>query len=145
MTVLKYNDNDIDVLARTIYGEARGEYYRADGGMSSLVCVANVICNRALKPKRYGATIAKICQKPYQFSCWNQADPNSIIIAKIKAGDDKIFDLCLEVAQNVLGGQWPDLSEGANHYHASWMKTYPAWAMGRSPTKRMGQHLFYNL
>ena len=142
---MNYTEKDIDVLARTIYGEARGEYFRADGGISSLVCVGNVICNRAKKPRRYGSSIAKICQRPYQFSCWNSSDPNHVIITKIKAGDDKIFDLCFDVARKVLEEQWPDLSEGANHYHASWMQVYPSWALDRTPTKRMGQHLFYKL
>ena len=140
-----YDENDIDVLARTIYGEARGEYFRKDGGISSFVCVANVICNRATKPKRYGASVAKVCQRAYQFSCWNKNDPNRVIITRIKRGDDKIFDLCYDVAEKVLAGQWPDLTEGANHYHASWMKTYPAWSLGKTPTKRMGQHIFYQL
>ncbi len=145
MNNLQYTDNDIDVLARTIYGEARGEYFRSDGGIASLVCVANVIVNRAKKPKRYGENIAKICKRPYQFSCWNKNDPNCMILSKVQQGDDKIFDLCLQVAENVLKGQWPDLTDGANHYHASWMKTYPAWSMGHVPTKRAGQHLFYEL
>ena len=140
-----YNEKDVDVLARTIYGEARGEYFRPDGGVSSLVCVANVICNRAAQPKRYGKSIAEVCQRPYQFSCWRKNDPNYVIITRMQYGDDKIFDLCYEVAKNVLAGQWPDLTEGANHYHASWMKIYPAWSLGRTPTKRMGQHIFYKL
>lgn len=145
MSNIKHNDSDIEILARTIYGEARGEYFRNDGGISSLVCVANVIVNRSKNPKRYGESIAKICKHPYQFSCWNRNDPNCVIVSKIQRGEDNIFDLCFDVAQKVLEGQWPDLTEGANHYHASWMKTYPAWSIDRVPTKRMGQHLFYKL
>ena len=38
--------NDIHILARTIYGEARGEYYRLDGGLSSLIAIGNVVKNR---------------------------------------------------------------------------------------------------
>jgi len=37
--------DDIDVLARTIYGEARGEY-GGQAGMASLVAVGNVVMNR---------------------------------------------------------------------------------------------------
>jgi spore germination cell wall hydrolase CwlJ-like protein len=140
-----YTTQDVDIMARTIYGEARGEYFRADGGISSLVCVGNVICNRAKSPKRYGDGMIKVCQKPFQFSCWNPRDPNYVIITRIKRHEDKIFNLCYEVSRNILQGRWPDLTEGANHYHAAWMKVYPAWALGHKPTKRMGQHLFYHL
>ena len=145
MHTTKHTEHDMDILARTIYGEARGEYFRNDGGIASLICVANVIVNRAKQPKRYGETLAKVCKRPYQFSCWNRNDPNCVIISRVQQGDDKIFDLCLNVAENVLKEQWPDLTEGSNHYHASWMKVYPAWSIDRVPTKRIGQHLFYTL
>lgn len=140
-----YSEEDLDIMARTLYGEARGEYFRPDGGIGALVCVGNVICNRFKNPKRYGATLQEVCQKPYQFSCWNPSDRNNIIIRRIRREQDKIFDRCFEVSENILTGKWPDLTEGANHYHASWMKTYPAWSLGRTPTKRLGQHLFYKL
>lgn len=136
---------DQDVLARTIYGEARGEYYRPDGGLPALIAVANVIKNRVIGSNRFGKTYQDVCRKPYQFSCWNVRDPNYLVVSRIQKGEDRIFDICLDVAENVLAAKWPDITRGANHYHASWMKTYPAWAIGRAPDFRCGQHMFYKL
>ncbi len=136
---------EIDVVARTIFGEARGEYYRPDGGISALISVANVMRNRLEGSKRFGKTYQEVCRKPYQFSCWNPRDPNAHLVARIQKGEDRLFDICLKVAENVIHGAWPDITSGANHYHASWMNTYPAWAMGVVPSYRCGQHIFYKL
>ena len=136
---------DIDVVARTIFGEARGEYYRPDGGISALISVANVMRNRVEGSKRFGKTYQEVCRKPYQFSCWNPRDPNALLVARIQRGEDRLFDICLKVAENVIDGVWPDITSGANHYHASWMKSYPAWAVGTVPSYRCGQHIFYKL
>ena len=57
---------DIDTLARTLFGEARGELY---GGR---VAVANVIINRAASQVTWwGNTVEEVCRKPKQFSCWD--------------------------------------------------------------------------
>ncbi len=68
-------EEDKDTLARTIYGEARGEYPRKDGGLASLIAVANVILNRSKNNKRrFGRTVRDVCLKPLQFSKDNQKD-----------------------------------------------------------------------
>lgn len=60
-------EHDIDILARTIYGEARGE---KTAGKKAVACV---IMNRYKAKKWFsGKTIAETCQKPWQFSCWNK-------------------------------------------------------------------------
>ena len=64
-------NHDIDILARTIYGEARGEI--EEGKRAVGLC----ILNRYKSKKWFSAnTIAEVCQKPLQFSCWNKNDPN---------------------------------------------------------------------
>ena len=75
---------DVDVLARTLFGEARGEYERLDGGISSLISVGNVILNRLGLPERFGKSIQEVCQHPCQFSCWNKKDPNYSIITSVQ-------------------------------------------------------------
>lgn len=137
--------DDLDILARTIYGEARGEYFRPDGGVAALIAVGNVILNRLHAKKHYGKTIAEVCQKAYQFSCWNPSDPNSYLIRSIKVDQDDIFKLTQRVAQGITKENWPDLTKGANHYHASWLSRYPDWSQGHKVVCRIGQHLFYKL
>ena len=60
------NEQDLDILARTLYGEARGEY--SSSGPAALIAVGNVIVNRFEKGGRFGKTLAEVCLKPKQFS-----------------------------------------------------------------------------
>ena len=134
--------HDIDIVARTIYGEARGEYERKDGGLSSLIAVGNVILNRAQNKKRFGATLSTICQKPYQFSCWLKNDPNRKLIETVDQNED-VFRICMDVAENLVYGHWPDLTKGSDHYHGDYIK--PSWADESFFTIKIGQHVFYKL
>ena len=133
---------EIDILARTLYGEARGEYKRVDGGIVSLLAVASVIKNRSLRGGWFGQTIKEICLKPHQFSCWNVNDPNRSILEAVTM-KDVIFQQCMVVAQKVMNYEWPDVTWGSDHYHANYVM--PAWAIAQKPRFKIGCHLFYKL
>ncbi|WP_032112221.1 cell wall hydrolase [Candidatus Paracaedibacter symbiosus] len=135
---------DIQILARTIYGEARGEYNKVNGGIAALIAVANVVVNRTKQRTWFGKTIAEVCQKPWQFSCWNVNDPN-LRLLQANTILDPIFEVCLMVATKVIQGEWPDLTKGCDHYYAVSLKTPPPWAQGRVPKCQIGQHLFFDL
>lgn len=136
--------SDIQILARTIYGEARGEYNKVSGGIGALIAIANVVMNRVKQRTWYGTTIREVCQKPWQFSCWNANDPNfSLLQAEIIS--DPMFEVCLQVAEKVIHGTWPDLTKGSDHYYATSLKIPPRWAAGRKPKCQIGQHLFFDL
>jgi len=134
-------DKEIDVFARTLYGEARGE------GLTGLEAVANVIMNR-LKISRqkgkfwWGNDLVSICKKPYQFSCWNEKDVNLIKINDITA-KDKIFATCVRIARKAVAGILKDNTNGATHYHAKYIE--PFWAKNQIPNADIGQHLFYKI
>lgn len=136
------DDQSVDVLARTIYGEARGQPY------AGMVAVANVVLNRVRKAQRYdggywwGNDIVGVCLKPYQFSCWNKNDPNLSIIKKVTASDQGFRD-CLEIARRAVDGHLSDNTNGATHYHADYVSPY--WAANKSPVAAIGAHLFYKL
>ena len=51
------DNNEIDLLARTIWGEARGE------GQTGMQAVANVIMNRVKKGGWWGATVQDVVLK----------------------------------------------------------------------------------
>lgn len=135
--------DDVEILARTIYGEARGEY-SGRVGIAALIAVGNVVMNRLNARCWYGSTIQEICQKPMQFSCWNRDDPNRSILMQ-ESIDDPILTICREVATNVSRNQWPDMTKGSNHYHASTMSVYPQWAQNTKPKVHIGNHIFYQL
>ncbi len=132
---------DLMVLARTIYGEARGELNKPEGGMQSLEAVAWVVRNRALQ-KRFGKSISNVCLQPWQFSCWNNNDPNRPKLLNVTF-DDKVFQTCYLTATNVVFGKAEDCTFGADHYHT--VRTAPYWAKNAAPTVQIANHIFYKL
>jgi N-acetylmuramoyl-L-alanine amidase len=136
-----YDALAVDVLARTLWGEARGE------PVAGIEAVASVVLNRVAIAKakgRYwwGNDVITVCQKPYQFSCWNRSDPS---YRKLLAVTDKNihFVTCLRIARRALSNALPDATGGATHYHADYVS--PDWARGETPTIIIGHHLFYRL
>ena len=136
-----YRELEIDVLARTLWGEARGE------GRKGMEAVACVILNRvriARSKGKYwwGNNIIQVCQKPYQFSCWNRRDPN---FQKLQSVDEKniYFVTALRIARRAVLKTLKDETGGATHYHAKNISPY--WARGKTPTIEIGKHAFYRL
>lgn len=127
----------LDVLARTLFGEARGE---GDAGIAAVGCV---VANRARRRPAiwWGDTVEAVCRKPFQFSCWNQNDPNLPRLKSVGL-DDAAFVKCHAIAQDILAGRIADTTNGATHYHA--VGVSPAWMAGRQPCAVIGQHRFYN-
>ncbi len=127
---------EVDTLARTIWGEARGE------GSAGMQAVANVVLNRVAKAGWWGDCIIAVCQKPYQFSCWNRDDPNYVRLQRIES-DDLHFATALRIARRAVYGVLDDITKGADHYHASGI--YPLWTRGERPVSVIGNHIFYKL
>lgn len=136
-----YRELEIDVLARTLWGEARGE------GTAGMNAVAAVILNRvkiAQDKGKYwwGSSIIQVCQKPYQFSCWNRSDPN---FQKLQQVDESnlYFATALRLARRAVVGALEDPTKGATHYHAAGISPY--WAKNEKPTEVIGSHIFYRI
>src|SRR5581483_3101923 len=130
-------DNDTDSIARTIFGEARGE------GKHGMQAIANTIMNRVAKKSWYGLTPYEVCHKPWQYSCWNAADPNCQIINDV---DNTVPVFCdaLQIAGNAISGGLDDITGGATHYYNKHMAQPPEWAEGKTPCASIGSHLFFN-
>ena len=128
-------DMDIDTLARTLWGEARGE------APQGRIAVANVVMNR-LKAKKahWGRTVTDVCMKPWQFSCWNFDDPNRAKLLSI-GPSNHVFAECLQIAQKAVDGDLPDTTSGSTHYHTKAVS--PSWAPKLVQTAEIGNHLFY--
>lgn len=136
-----YSELSAEVLARTLWGEARGE------GAEGMEAVAHIIMNRvSISEKRggywWGNDVISVCQKPYQFSCWNRSDPN---YRKLQDVTDKDihFATALRIARRVLAKTSADITGGATHYHER--SIMPYWAKGEVPTRTIGRHIFYKL
>lgn len=131
-------DEQIDVMARTAWGEARGE------GQSGMQAVLNVVMNRVKKGSWYGATPKDVCLKKYQFSCWLDSDPNK---AKLLAVDenDKDFARAKYMATLAYDGQLTDITKGATNYVnlASLGDNVPSWVNNMKLSTTIGKHSFY--
>jgi N-acetylmuramoyl-L-alanine amidase len=139
---------DQDILARTVYGEARGE------GDMGKVAVAFVVCNRAEIAARYVAaaqrphplfgngTPASACLVPWQFSCWNASDPNC---EKLRNLDVLSEDAApsLMAANAAISRTLEDPSLGATHYCVLGLDPY--WSRGHDPVAVIGHHKFFRL
>lgn len=144
--MIVHNDHDVRMLARTLWGEARGEPTEGQ------VAVAWVIRNRAERGRFAGrlfgqeGAVAFVCLAPWQFSCWNEGDPNRTKLLVL--AEDQFVDQ-LAIASNVLDGLVADPTNGADHYHTieppAWAQAWPPdWAPTMRETARFGGHVFYD-
>ena len=145
---------DVDILARTIFGEARGETWTGQ------VAVAWVIVHRAQIAEYYvkqhykphplygngsfkSACLAENDKGVHQFSCWNKSDPNRPRLLSLNLTQREDFDTCYDVARAVLTGRAEDRLPGTTHYYnPANVKVEPAWAKGLVG-HAIGNHLFF--
>ena len=84
---MKISDSDLNIMAKTIWGEARGEPYNGQ------VAVAWVIRNRAERGGWFGNTIREVCLKDQQFSCWNRNDCNRSQIDNLSTNNQELCNM----------------------------------------------------
>lgn len=134
---------DEELLARLVWGEARGE------SLDGQIAVANVVMNR-VKSGKYGGVggVKGVCLKPWQFSCFNANDPNLKLMLEPYGGhDSSTFKQCLMVAKMILAGLCRDNTIGSTHYFnpdvvsGGWPKSWNRKTMVKKTT--IGRHVFY--
>jgi spore germination cell wall hydrolase CwlJ-like protein len=132
---------DLDTLARTIYGEARGE---GDDGQTG---VAWVIRNRANAGpfSSWPHSIAQVCTQGQgvQFNCWRPGDVNYGLVRAVTPSNG-VFAHCIEIARGVIGNTLPDPTGGATYYHDTTIAEPQAWInAGLVQTVQIGRLVFY--
>lgn len=131
--------NDIDVLARTLYGEAEAN------NEADAIAIANVIMNRVHYPE-WPDTPAEVCMQPLQFSCWNSNDPNR---ARIMKAAGPWFRRCYQIAETAVLHGLVDPTKMSTHYYETKTRA-PKWSKGKTPVYEVahkttgGSHAFYN-
>ncbi|MBI3089258.1 MAG: cell wall hydrolase [Candidatus Tectomicrobia bacterium] len=132
-------DDDATLLARLIWGEARGE------SMRGKLAVALSVINRVPPPGQHrwwGDSLREIMLKPAQYSCFNPKSSGFVLLVDPWLHDaELVWADCRDAASLVLAGEVRDFIGGATHYHAAGRR--PKWARGREPTLRFGRHVFY--
>ncbi len=130
--------DELEVMTLTVWGEARGE------GPDGQAAVAWVIRNRAQWEPRswWGGDVRAVCLKPWQFSVWNEGDPNRDKMLGLDPSDPTLRSI-REICRGVLAAEIGDPTKGCTHYctHVS----RPPWRSGRDPKVRHGRHEFFDL
>lgn len=146
---MQISKRDRIILALTVYGEARGEPREGKAG------VVWTVLHRAANPRWWGRSVASCCLTSYQFSCWNESDPNRATLMRQIGHDLQRAELtetarrnemlldCLAVVNEVLDGEIPDPTGGATHYCTRAVASRTSWARGREPSAEIGAHLFF--
>jgi N-acetylmuramoyl-L-alanine amidase len=116
-----FSENDINLLARTVYGEARGEPYVGQ------VAVAAVILNR-LESEKFPHTLSGIIFQPGAFTC--------VADGQIWLTPDKT---ARKAAIDAING-W-DPTHGCIYYFNPATAT-SKWIWSRPQVKRIGKHIF---
>ncbi len=118
------------LYAKTLYGECRGE------PREGKIAVCWVMHRREMDGKLRNDIL-----DPYQFSCYNYGDPNLSKLLQVGI-EDKVFQECIDIAFGVLNGNYPDPTNGADHYFNRRL-VQPEWAKKMTLVATFGAHEFY--
>ena len=116
-------------LALNTYHEAKNQ------SMIGQIATAQVVMNR-VADSRYPNTVCEVVKHKCQFSwfCDGKSDE--------PRRDSKEWFKAQDYARIVLSGRIAlDVTEGATHYHATYVR--PSWAKTKTRTTRIESHIFY--
>lgn len=150
---MNYTDHDIDILTRTVLGEAAGEN---DLGQ---VAVVNVIRNRLLD-SRWPNSLSEVALQPKQFSAWNEGVGGNSLTDKYNPGHP-VYERAKANVLRALSSD-EDPTAGATHYYSpSGMKAHiergegtvevPGWLKSEQERRgggdplTIGNHVFTGL
>lgn len=139
---------DVDILARTIYGEARSEGQPEVGRLEPEQVAVGLVIRRRWRARRCAGSIASICQAPAQFSAWNMDDPNRARMERVDLSDPHFRECTIAAlaALDASDAQEAELTQFADHYmtRAVFERDPPAWVRGKTPCAELGAHVFFN-
>ncbi|MGL6010153.1 MAG: cell wall hydrolase [Shewanella oncorhynchi] len=128
--------------------------------------IAAVIVNRTKNPAWWGNDLRTVCLEKYQFSCWNWrftgasdsakarispffSDINLLTPKPMDTIKSEWLSECYAIVEQAVQGFDP--TEGADHYHASYINK-PSWAVGMVRTtasvfnrETFSGHQFYQI
>ena len=147
---VKYTTADAECLAKNIYFEAGVE------STAGKLAVANVTINRAINGN-YPNTICGVVQEgihyynvkkdkhfPVRDRCQFSWYCDGLID---EPREGRTWESAQELAKKVLVNHYDkvliDITDGATHYHANWMETYPSWSKKKKVMASIDRHIFY--
>lgn len=144
--------NPLQVLSATILGEARSEGELGEDAVGAVIMNRVNIAADWLKKHGHShplfgdGTVIRACLQPWQFSCWNEQDPNCEMLHELDfASPDSTLAQCLAVAQEALDGTLADPTGGATSYKRTSLPWPKAWGKEVPALCVIGHHSFYRL
>ena len=136
-------NGDAYCLAKNIYFEAGNQ------PLAGKVAVAHVVYNRM----EHSSYPQDVCGVVYQAE-WKENWKGKMMPVRNRCqfswfcdgksheplDTDTFFESYL-IAQDVIYGKYPDITEGATHYHSIWVEPY--WAETLNETVQITDHIFY--
>ena len=130
--------SEIELLARLLWGEARNQ------PLHGILAIAHVVLNRLKDDKkRHGYTWHGVILKKWQFSCFNDNDPNLNKLLKDNPGEH--FEACSTIAELCYKNFTIDPTKGATHYFNPKV-VIPKWIENTDKVIfccEIGDHKFY--
>jgi spore germination cell wall hydrolase CwlJ-like protein len=127
-------------LAKNIYFEARSD------NLAGRYAVADVVLNR-VKDRRYPETICKVIHQGEKDASGNMKKNRCQFswycdgVADIALNQEKWNEAQTVAFQIVTKGSFRGLTEGANHYHATYVN--PSWNKSMDYIGQIGAHKFF--
>jgi hypothetical protein len=128
-------DDDLDILAWTMLGEAGGQ------GQQGMADVGHVVLNR-VNSGRYGASIQDVALAPKQFSTWNSGAGGNDPKGKYPK-DSPEFKRAREIAAQVVAGTIPGPPGKPLDYTAESITPYWADSKNKHGTYTRNGHTMY--
>lgn len=126
---MTFHDYSKALLALVMWREARGE------GQQGMEAVGCVVRNRVTN-----GDWAEVISKKWQFSSLTASgDP---MLIQWPSVDDPQFQIALVLADGIVDGTIPDITDGATHYFNPNV-VLPTWAAKMTKVKSIGHHDFY--
>lgn len=145
--------SDVQALALTMLGEARGDTKQGWSSVEERVAVGCVVRNRTRTPKRWGNSLKAASLQRLQFSCWNTNDPNCAVLMahayRLVTGQptmDAVLDETLYLADGIARGVVQDQTLGSDHYVTDSLyksPKRPTWIAALAFTRQIGSHVFF--
>ena len=124
-------DKQVRCLAENIYFESRGE------SLTGQVAVAKVTLNRL--DEGYARTVCGVVKQGCQFS-WVCNHPGSA-----PAGHNWTQAVGIALVMLNNKDQVEDPTNGATHFHATYINWQPSWKRVRDSVNQIGNHVFYRI
>jgi len=144
---LTYNHGEhIQCLAMNMYHEAR------DQGTAGKLAVSAVVLNR-VNDNRFPDNVCEVVLQAQMKPSWKTGLPVPIRNRcqfswycdgkSDEVKDKKTYQEILDFARLIMHNdiQFVDITDGATHYHADYVK--PDWAKTKTRTTEIGDHIFY--